>query len=120
MHFDYLVKLKKEESIDIENIGNCAIEVWNNLGFEWLLIIKTNEGLTEVVEYGPLLPDIKYPPANVSYTYSRFDFSESKISKRIDKFLNDGYRNITQAFEISRDEAASRMRNLVEFLYDCE
>ena len=116
MHFEYLVKIKKESSIDIDNIGNCALDVFNDLGFEWLLLIRTIEGTTQIVEFGPTIPDIEYPPASVKYSYDRIDFSESKIINRIQKFLTDGYRNITQAFEITQEEAKEKMKNLVDYV----
>lgn len=116
MYFEYLATIRKESSIDIENIGTCALDAYNDLGFEYLLLIRTTEGRTEIVEYGPIIPDLEYLPANVSYTYNRFDFSESKIGKRINKFLNEGGRGITQVFEIPLSEAKDKMRNLVEFV----
>jgi hypothetical protein len=118
MTFEYLVKIKKESSINIEDIGNCALDVFNDLGFEWVLLIKTVEGTTQIVEFGPTLADIDYPPAKVNYSYDRIDFSESKIINRIQKFLTDGYRNVTQAFEITQEEAKEKMKNLVDYLYD--
>lgn len=116
MNFEYLVKIKKESSINIDDIGNCALDVYNDLGFEWLLIVYTKEGTTQIVEFGPLVADIEYPPAKVAYTYDRIDFSEGKIAKRISNFLNDGYRAITQAFEIEQKEAKEKMKNLVDYL----
>ena len=117
MNFEYLVKIKKESSIDIEDIGNCALDVYNDLGFEWILLIHTKEGITEIVEFGPTLVDIERPPASVKYSYDRIDFSEPKIINRISKFLNDGYRNVTQAFEISQKEAKDKMKSLVDYVW---
>ena len=105
MNFEYLVKIQKESSIDVDDIGNCALDVYNDLGFEWVLLINTREGTTEIIEYGPIIPDLEYPPTKVLYTYDRMDFSEKKIINRISSFLNDGYRYVTQAFEISKNEA---------------
>lgn len=116
MNFEYLVKIKKESSINIDDIGNCALDVFNDLGFEWLLLIHTKEGLTQIVEFGPLLPDIEHPPTKVSYTYDRLDFAEGKIINRISKFLTDGYRGVTQAFEITQQEAKEKMKNLVDYI----
>ena len=116
MNFDYLIKIKKESSINIEDIGNCAIDVYNDLGFEWLLIVHTIEGMTHIIEFGPILPDIDYPPDKVVYTYDRINFSDKKIITRIQKFLTDGYRAITQAFEIDKKEAKDKMKNLVDYL----
>lgn len=120
MNFEYLVKIQKESSIDIEDIGNCALDAFNDLGFEWILLIDTKMGNTQIVEFGPTLADIDYPPAKVSYTYDRIDFNEGKIINRISKFLNDGHRNVTQAFEIPQEEASKKMKNLVEYVYDSD
>lgn len=116
MNFEYLVKIKKESSINIEDIGNCALDVYNDLGFEWVLLIRTIEGTTEIVEYGPLIPDLECPPAKIVYTYDRITFAEGKIMTRIQKFLNDGYRSVTQAFEITQQEAKDKMKNLVNYV----
>lgn len=117
MNFEYLAKIQKESSIDIEDIGNCALDVFNDLGFEWVLLIDTKMGNTQIVEFGPTLADIEYPPAKVDYTYDRINFNEGKIIARISKFLNDGHRNVTQAFEIPQEEASKKMKNLVEYVY---
>ena len=116
MNFDYLVKIQKESSINIDDIGNCALDVFNDLAFEWVLLVRTKEGTTEIVEFGPIVADLDYPPAKMNYTYDRIDFSESKIINRISKFLNDGYRNVTQAFEITQQEAKEKMKNLVDYV----
>lgn len=116
MHFDYLAKVQRQESIDIENIGNCAIDVYNDLGFNWVLIIKTIEGVTHIIEFGPTLPDIVALPEKVIYDYDRIDFNEKKIKRIIDSFLNDYTKNVTQAFEIGFEEAKSKIRNLVDYI----
>jgi hypothetical protein len=72
--------------------------------------------MTHIVEFGPTLADIEYPPARVNSSYERLDFSESKIINRITKFLNDGYRNVTQAFEITQEEAKAKMKNLGDYV----
>lgn len=116
MNFEYLIKIQKESSIDIEDIGNCALDVFNDLAFEWILLIHTKEGVTEIVEFGPLIADLEYPPATVNYSYERMNFSESKLRTRISRFLNDGYRSVTQAFEITQQEAKEKMKNLVDYV----
>ena len=119
MKFEYLYKVEVQESIDIDNIGNCAIDAYNDLGYEWMLLIVTHDGNTEIIEYGPTLPDLEnYSPTKVFCNYERIQFSESKISKVIKKFLNDGYKGITQVFEVSPEEIIPKIKNLTEFLYD--
>lgn len=119
MKFEYLYKIEVQESIDIEDIGNCAIDAYNDLGYEWMLLIVTHDGNTEIIEYVPILPDLEnYSPSRVSCSYERMQFRESKVSKVIDKFLNDSYKGITQVFEISPEEIIPKIKNLTEFLYD--
>jgi hypothetical protein len=116
MEFEYFYVTAVNASIDIDDIGNCALDVFNDLAFEWVLLIRTIEGTTEIVEFGPIIADIEYPPAKMSYTYDRIDFNEGKIINRISKFLNDGYRGVTQAFEIEQKEAKEKMKNLVDYV----
>ena len=42
--------------------------------------------------------------------------NKNDAGQRIDKFLTDGYRNITQAFEIEQKEAKEKMKNLVDYI----
>lgn len=114
MNFEYLATIKKESSIEIPDIGKFVIDAYNDLGFNYILIVKTTEGMTEVIEYGPILSDIQLLPAKVLYSYERFDFKEGKIINLTNKFLNDGYKQITQAFEISFEEAKDKIRSMVD------
>lgn len=114
--FEYLAKVVVENSIVVEDIGECAIEANNDLGQTWCLIIKTELGLTEVFEVGPFFPDIYELPKNCNWSYKRIDYSENQLSKIIDKFLNDSYRGITQAKEIDMEEAKKYFRNLADYI----
>lgn len=105
MTFDYLIQVKKQEQIDIDNVGKFALNVFNDLGFEWLLIASTKEGFVEMIEYGPIIAESDVLPSSVCYYYERFEFKQKKVATKIDKFLNDYGKGITQAFEISVDEA---------------
>lgn len=97
MKFDYLQRIVVESQLDVENIGECTILGRNDFGEEFYLIIRTELGWTEVFEYGPIVPDFKLLPPNITMKYNRFEFSEYRIEKLIDKFLNDGKRGISQA-----------------------
>lgn len=97
MTFEYLQRVVVEGQLDVDNIGDCVLQANNDLNEEFYLIIKTDLGWTEVLEYGPCVPDLLELHYNYSAKYSRFEFSESKIERIIDKFLNDGKRMISQA-----------------------
>lgn len=101
------------DSFSVEDIGNCSLRAYNDLGQSWLLVIQTILGFSYILEYGPLNNNGEIP----NYLFSRFDkieYSEYKLEKRIDKFLNDPKRLITQVEEYDLNEALLLMRNAAE------
>lgn len=116
---NYLYETTSNDSIDIEDIGNVCLLVNNDLGQNWVLLIKTILGITYILEYGPF-----YYHKNSDYVYSCFqkiDYSEYKLKKRIDKFINDPKRVITQVQFIDEDEARLLIKSVVEvFDASCE
>ena len=97
MIFEYLQRVVVDGQLDVENIGDCVLQANSDLGEEYYLIIKTSLGDTEMMEYGPYVPDLNILPPNYQIKYSRFDYNQSKIERLIDKFLNDPKKMITQA-----------------------
>ena len=116
MHFDYMIKTVAGDSIDILDIGNCALQINNDRGEFWYLIIKTELGWTEVFEFGPITPDIKRLPTLCSMIYKRFEYRQNKIEDIIFNAINSASRNVTQVTEVSVDDAKSNMRNLVDYV----
>lgn len=85
--FEYMIVRTVGAQLDVEDIGECCILGRDDLGQEYYLIITTYMGSTDIIEYGPALPDFEVLPKSVKYTFDRIDYSEFKIEKRIDKFL---------------------------------
>lgn len=85
--FDYMLIKTVGAQLNIDDIGDCAILARDDLGQEYYLIINTKMGWTDMIEYGPALPDFDALPKSVKYLYDRIEYSEFKIEKRIDKFL---------------------------------
>ena len=48
MQFDYLQRVTVDATINIEDIGNCAICAMNDSADEYYLVIQTEMGWTEV------------------------------------------------------------------------
>lgn len=111
MIFDYLEKVVVEGQIDIPDIGNCTLLTRNDLGEEWYLIIKTEMGWVEAVEYGPAHPELSLLPMAVTQTYNRFEFNQAKLQRIIDKFLNEAKRMISFAKVVELEEIESRIKN---------
>lgn len=116
MQYEYLATVQFTGTIDIDNIGNTCIEALNDFGRMWLLCIKTDEGQTEVVEYGPIQVDIEQLDENVYYSYNRFQFNSTKIDRIIESFLNNPKRAISQANEITIDDIRSRIVSMIDRL----
>lgn len=116
MQFEYMCRVVVDATLEIDDIGNCCIQAFNDAGEEFYLIVKTQLGWTEVLEYGPIIRDMKELPKSSLCAYKRFEFKADKISKIIDKFLNDGYKRITQAMLADKDEVKQYMRNLVDYI----
>lgn len=116
MQFDYLQRVTVDASIDIEDIGNCAICAMNDSADEYYLVIQTEMGWTEVFEYGAIRSDMQTLPENVSMNYSRFEVNPKKISTIITKFLNNAKHFITQAQEIDKATARRSVRDIADYI----
>ena len=117
MQFDYLYEVQATGSVEIEDIGNVVLSAVNVLlGQEYFLIIQTEYGKTKIIEYGPIFVDMESEPNFVSCYYSCIDFSHSKLSTTIDKFLNNPKRLISQVQIIELDEARERIKDVMTFL----
>ena len=89
MVFEYLEVVSNTAQIDVDDIGNCVLLNRSLLGEEKYLIIRTDIGLTQVVQFGPIVPDFDELPQAVNYSYQRFDANEAKVIKIIKKFVSD-------------------------------
>ena len=118
MQFDYLYMMQATGSLNIEDIGNVTLHAFNDFYKQYFLIIQTQLGRTKIVEYGPIfVNEVEEPPNQIIYTYNEFEYSESKICKAIDKFLNNAKAMITQVNIIEKDEAVDKIKDLVNFLW---
>lgn len=112
--FNYLYMTEAQDVLDIEDIGNVCIQANNDVGQNWILYIKTSLGFSYIIEYGPFQYN-----KNTEYlnsTFQRIEYSEYKLEKKIDKFLNEPRRMITQVQFIDEDEAFELIKNVVEVM----
>lgn len=116
MRFEYLQRIVVDGELEVENIGQCVLQANDDFAKEYYLIIKTELGYTEIIEYGPLTPDIQLLCDNYQIKYQRFEYNQGKIERIIDKFLNDGKRGITQAKVTTLEEIKSFLVNPVDVI----
>lgn len=111
--FDYLYQYVAQDTLEVDDIGNTCIHVLNDLGYEWYMTIKTELGRSVMKTFGPFHVD-----GNDSFSWgfrfecSSFDYKESQICGRIDKFINDPKKSITQAMICEEDEAYDKLCGL--------
>lgn len=114
--YEYLYEVKATGFLEIENIGEVCLVANNDFFQEQILIITTEYGKTKIIQYGPTFVDNVQVPTNVSYTYSEIDFSDYKIDKTIEKFINDAKFRATQVRVIELEDALDKITDLREFL----
>lgn len=117
MIFEYVQRVVVDATIDIDNIGECVIQARNDLGEEFYLLLRTELGWTELIEYGPATPDISLLPHTINYKYDRFEYNSAKIERIIDKFLNDGKRMISQAQVVEIEDIRSFIVNPLDKVF---
>lgn len=115
MQFEYFLTHTANDVLEIEDIGNCAIDIFNDRGEEALLIIDTYLGRTRIFKFGPFNPDFDVLPDNVDCILKQFNYSQIKINSLISQFLNSNFC-ATQAFLISKEEALGKCRNLIDYM----
>lgn len=114
--YEYLYEVKATGFLEIENIGEVCLVANNDFLQEQILIITTELGKTKIIQFGPIFIDNVQTSTDISYTFSEIDFSEYKIDKRIEKFINDPKFRTTQVKVVEMDEAMDRITDLREFL----
>ena len=80
------------------------------------MLIESTLGWTKILEYGPASPDFDELPKSVTCHFSRIEFDERKIFKRVDEFLNNRFRNITQAQLVEREILFEDCKSLLEYM----
>lgn len=70
------------------------------------------------MEYGPCAPDFDELPKGVFCGFSRIEFDEGKISKKIREFINNPKRNITQALCVEEEMAWEDCKSILEYMQD--
>ena len=85
MKFPYNIITSAQDYLDVDNVANLALELIaeDNL---YYFYTKTENGKTQIVTYGPVEVD-GYVPEKSKYTYTKIDYSSTKINSAINKFL---------------------------------
>ena len=116
MTFEFNQQLMPQNLIDIENIGDFALEGINDEGTFWYLIVKTSLGVSTLASCGPVVPDINLLPSGYCTYLCRMEYKEDKLAKQINMWLNDKSKKLTQANIIEIEDALDQFRDLGEYM----
>ena len=110
--FDYAYDYVATAQLQLDSIGNTCIKAVNDIGDTWYLIVDTQLGVTNLTMFGPVYLEGTQLQKKFSFYKETFDYNENKICKQIEKLLNDEKKFVSQATEIDRDEAISRLKEI--------
>lgn len=114
--FEYNKVLMPQNILDLDNIGDFALECFNdNFKQYYYIVAKTKNGFTTFYSWGPVIPDSNIPLNNYFFNIKIMEYTEKKVEKYINGFLNGGY-GITDAKLITLEEAVNKAKDEKEFL----
>lgn len=116
MIFEFNEERRMLKSLDVVDLGACAIRGTNDLGEEFYFVTKSSYGFTLIFTYGPIIPDIDELPNDVCCKITKIEFNAKKLSKLIFLFLNDKSKAITDAELITEVDALDSCRDLIEYM----
>lgn len=116
MQFEFNNQLMPQSLVDVEDVGQLAIEATNDEGYYYYLLIRTLLGTATIVSCGPVVPDIDRLPDGYQIRLDRMDYKEDKICKQINFWLNDRSKKLTEAHPITFEEAIDAMRDVKSYL----
>lgn len=114
--FEYNKQWMPQNTINIKEIGKCAIEAQNPDGFCYYLVVDTSLGETLIATCGPVIPDVYDLPDGFSCSMYHMEYREDKLTKTVSMWLNNKDRKIVEAKEISISEALDQFRDLEGYL----
>lgn len=116
MQFEFDKETISNNLIDIEDLGNFALEATGFLGEVYYLAVKSVSGMSHIFKYGPIIPDIEVLPAEVHCSYNMMDYNQKKLIGIINQFLNMPKAEIKSARLIEFDELLENCRNIAEYM----
>lgn len=114
--FPYYMEATAQAELIIDDLGNFAVKCFNDRGEEFILIVETRLGNTRIFTFGPVIPDLVLLPKSCSCSIEKMTFNNGKVIKAVRQFLTNPFRGITQAFEVTKEEALADCRNLVQVM----
>lgn len=116
MDFEFNHQLMPQNVLEVAEVGEFAVEAWNDQGYYWYLVVRTIMGTSIISVCGPVFPDIKLLPSGFNMSLEKIPYKEEKLARTINMFLNDHRKGITEARVIDVLDGISQFRELKEYL----
>lgn len=104
------------QTIEVEDIGNCAIRSTNADFEDYYIVIQTVMGKTSILTFGPILADVSIIQEDFNLSFKKIDYKEKNINNEINKFINDARKVIKQAEVVSVEEALQAIPTYEAFI----
>lgn len=116
MEFEFNQQLMPQNILDIDEIGEFAIEASNDEGYFYYLVVKTFIGISTFASCGPVIPDTDLLGDGFACSLTKCPYKEDKIAKAIKFWLNDKSKKLTDAKLIDIDEALSQFKDVAHYM----
>lgn len=116
MTAEFNQQLMPQSSVDIDEMGQFALEAWNDDGMYYYLVVRTLLGTTTIATCGPVVPDVELLPSGFSMTLDKMPYKEDKLAKTINFWLNGKDKKLTNAVTIKPEDAIENFRDLKAYL----
>lgn len=120
MNVDFYSEFNPLKTLEIKDIGKCAIEGVNPDGFYFYLVIITIRGVAHMFTCGPLIPDLDDLPPGYTVNYSTTNFNIQKLKKTVSAWLNGRKpgksKLIDEAKLVDIDYAISQFKSIKSYV----
>ena len=113
--YEYMHVVSAMDSIDIEDISQCDIKAYNDLGQAWYLHVATALGQTKIIEFGPFIEN-EVHEENFFFRKTIKEYKEKWVDSVINNFIDNPKRAITQVFIIDQEELYNQLDTLKQQL----
>ncbi len=103
-------------SLDIPDIGDCALRCTSQDFEDYYLVVQTIMGKSYILTYGPVMADIDALEDNFALFYKKMDYKEGQIVKTINNLINDPHKNINEVELITPEDAFAAIPTADKFI----
>ena len=114
MRLEFNNQLVPQSSLDIEDIGNSAIEAVTPDSLFFYYVNTTKFGKTTTITFGPIVPDMGFILDDFTLYVHKSEYSQPKLAKALNIWLNDK-KKLEKAKLVSIEEALSNIPDVKNY-----